>query len=145
MTPERNRYRLLAGATLCLLVVAVLGLLFTTGVHQLDRIDNELGRGPQSWTLRHRTAEHVWLAVEAVFSTVPMTVYTLVTAALLTWRKHVRAAVWTVVVMLGSSLSTYFLKGVVGRDRPVWPTRSTRCRATPSRPATPPVSPRRPA
>jgi YegS/Rv2252/BmrU family lipid kinase len=36
-------------------------------------------------------------------------------------RRHVRAGVWVVAVMLGASLTTYFLKGVLERRRPVWP------------------------
>jgi YegS/Rv2252/BmrU family lipid kinase len=49
-----------------------------------------------------------------------MTVYTAITAALLVWRKHVRAAIWTVGVMTAASLSAYLLKGVLQRKRPVW-------------------------
>ena len=77
----------------------------------LDALDNDLGSGPQGWTYRHPAAQQFFLFVEVAFSTVPMTIYTVVTAALLVWRKHVRAAVWTVGVMLAAALTTYFLKG----------------------------------
>ena len=58
--------------------------------------------------------------MQAVFATIPMTIYTIVTVGLLALRKHVRAALWTVGVMLAAGLSTYFLKGLLHRDRPVW-------------------------
>ncbi len=121
MLSTRNRYRLLAGAALCLLVVVLLTVLYKADVRDLDHLDNELGSGPQGWTYRHAGVQHFLLVVEAVFATVPMTVYTAVAAALLAWRKHLRAAVWTIGVMLGASLTTYFVKGAMQRKRPVWP------------------------
>jgi YegS/Rv2252/BmrU family lipid kinase len=119
--PTASRHRLLAGALLCVLVVAGFAVLYKADVHDLDAFDNDLGSGPQGWTYRHLTAQHFFLFVEAAFATIPMTVYTVLTAAVLVWRKHVRAAGWVVVVMLAASLTTYFLKGVLQRKRPVWP------------------------
>jgi YegS/Rv2252/BmrU family lipid kinase len=58
--------------------------------------------------------------VATVFTTVPMTAYTLVAAGLLARGRHTRAAVWTVGVMLAASLTTYLLKGLLHRKRPVW-------------------------
>jgi YegS/Rv2252/BmrU family lipid kinase len=111
---------MLGWALLCLLVVVGLVVLYKADVRELDTLDRDVGSGPQGWTYRHEGAQHFFLVVEAVFATVPMTVYTIVTAALLAFRKHVRAAVWTVGVMLAASLTTYFLKGVLQRRRPVW-------------------------
>jgi YegS/Rv2252/BmrU family lipid kinase len=116
----RNRYRLLAGALLCALVVVAFAVLYKTYVKGLDELDNSLETGPQGWTFRHLTAQHFLLLVQAVFTTLPMTIYTAIGAALLVWRKHARAAVWTIVVMLGSSLTTFLLKGFLQRKRPVW-------------------------
>jgi YegS/Rv2252/BmrU family lipid kinase len=115
-----SRYRMLGWAVVCLLVVLVLAVLYKTNVRELDTLDGDLGSGPQAWTYRHAGAQHFFLFVEAVFATIPMTVYTLLTAGLLAFRRHVRAAVWTVGVMLVASLTTYFLKGVLRRRRPVW-------------------------
>ncbi|RLV48411.1 phosphatase PAP2 family protein [Nocardioides mangrovicus] len=49
-----------------------------------------------------------------------MTAYTVVTAGLLVWKNHRRAAVWTVLVMVVSTLLVDVLKPLVGRARPVW-------------------------
>jgi YegS/Rv2252/BmrU family lipid kinase len=119
LTSSRNR--LLAGAGVCLLVLVTLTVLYETNPHALDSWDNALGSGPQTWTYEHVAAQHFLLFVQAAFSTVPMTVYTVVAAGLLAARKHVRAALWTAGVMLVTGLSTYLLKGLLHRERPVWP------------------------
>jgi YegS/Rv2252/BmrU family lipid kinase len=112
--------RVLAGALLCLLVVAVITVLYKADLRQLDAVDNDLGSGPQGWTYRHQAAQGFFLFVEAAFTTLPMAVYTLVTAVVLAVRRHVRAALWVVVVMVLASETTYLLKGVLQRRRPVW-------------------------
>jgi YegS/Rv2252/BmrU family lipid kinase len=117
----RNRYRLLAGALFSALVVVALAVVYKTYVVGLDEFDNDLGSAPQGWTIRHPPAQHFFLFVEAAFTTLPMTIFTAIAAALLMWRKHARAAVWTVGVMLGASLTTHLLKGLLQRKRPVWP------------------------
>ena len=121
MPSTRSRYGLLAGALLCLLVVLAITVVYTSDVKVLDELDKDLGAGPQGWTYRHPATIHFLLVVQFVFTTLPMTVYTAVAAGLLVWRKHVRAAVWTVGVMLAASLTTYFVKGALQRKRPVWP------------------------
>ncbi|CAN5553334.1 hypothetical protein BH10ACT10_BH10ACT10_09530 [soil metagenome] len=120
MPSTRNRYRLLAGALLCVLVVVAFAVLYETYVKGLDEFDNDLASGPQGFTFRHVTAQHFFLFVQAAFTTLPMAVYTAVTAGLLVWRKQSRAAGWTVLVMVGSSLTTFLLKGLIDRKRPVW-------------------------
>ena len=114
------RYRMLAGALFCLLVVVVLAVVYRADVRELDSIDNGMGSGPQGWTYRHQATQQFLMLVAVVFGTVPMTVYTVLTAGLLAFRRHVRAAVWTVGVMAGASLTTYVLKGALRRHRPVW-------------------------
>ena len=106
---------------MCLVVLVVLSVVYKAELRTLDRVDNELGSGPQGWTYRHPAAQDFFLFVEWAFGTVPMTIYTTVVAVALIVRRHVRAGVWVVVVMLGASLTTYFLKGVLERRRPVWP------------------------
>jgi YegS/Rv2252/BmrU family lipid kinase len=112
--------RLLVGALVSLLVVVALTALVASDLTWLDRVDNRLGRGPEEWAFDHRWWLRFWLTVELVFSTIPMTVYTLFTAALLAARKLGRAAGWTVAVMLGTTLTTWALKAVMHRKRPVW-------------------------
>jgi YegS/Rv2252/BmrU family lipid kinase len=121
LPPPRTRNRMLLGAVLCLAVLLVLTVLYKAELRTLDRLDNELGAGPQRWTGSHRTAEQFFLFVEGAFGTVPMTIYTAVVAVALIVRRHVRAGVWVIIVMLGASLTTYFLKGLLQRRRPVWP------------------------
>ena len=116
-----SRFHLLAGALLCLLVVVVLTVLYKVNLRDLDSFDNRIGDGPQAWTLRNTGVQDVLLFVQAAFSTVAMTVYTTLTAALLALRRHVRAALWSIGVMLGAGLTTDLLKLVLQRERPVWP------------------------
>ena len=120
MPTTRNRYRLLAGALLSALVVVAFAVLYKTYVKGLDEFDQGLETGPQGWTFRHQSAQQFLLFIEAAFTTLPMTIYTAVAAAVLVWRKHARAAVWVVVVMFGASMTTYLLKQVLQRKRPVW-------------------------
>ena len=121
MTLAASRARMVAWAVACVLLVVALAVLYRVDVRGLDQVDADLGTGPQGWTFRHHWAREFFLLVQTLFTTLPMTGYTLLTAALLAWRRHVRAAVWTVAVMLGASLTTYLLKGLLRRDRPVWP------------------------
>jgi YegS/Rv2252/BmrU family lipid kinase len=116
-----HRYRALIGALVCLLVVVAITVVYKTDVRALDTVDNQLESGAQGWTYRTVAAQHFLLFVEAVFTTLPMALYTAVAAAVLVWRKHVRAAIWTVGVMVAASLTTYVLKGLLQRKRPVWP------------------------
>ncbi len=115
-----SRQRLLAGAAACLLVLVALTIVYQIDVQGLNSFDNEIGSWPQEWTRDHVAAAHFFLFVQAVFATIPMTIYTIVTVGLLALRKHVRAALWTAGVMLAAGLSTFFLKGLLHRDRPVW-------------------------
>jgi YegS/Rv2252/BmrU family lipid kinase len=118
--PPTSRRRLVAGALLCVLVVATITVLYKADLRQLDGFDNDLGAGPEGWTYRHHAAQGFFLFVEAAFTTLPMTVCTLLAAAVLAVRHHVRAAVWVVVVMVLASETTYLLKGLLHRHRPVW-------------------------
>ena len=115
-----SRYRLLGAAALCVLVVVLLALLYKLDLHGLDAIDQDLESGPQGWTFRHAAAQHFFLFVQAAFTTLPMTIYTLVAAGLLAVSKHVRAAIWTIGVSLAATLTTDLLKVLLQRKRPVW-------------------------
>jgi YegS/Rv2252/BmrU family lipid kinase len=107
-------------AAVCLLVVVVLSLLAWRDLDDLDGFDGAVGRAVYGWSSTRDALVHLLIWIEAAFGTVAMTVYTAITAALLLARKHARAAVWTVLVMLGASLTTFFLKNAIGRGRPTW-------------------------
>lgn len=115
-----SRRRLLSAALLCLLVVAALIVLYRLDLRGLDHVDTGIGTGPEAWTYRHPWAKDFFLVVQAAFSTLPMTAFTLVTAGLLAARRHGRAAVWTVGVMVLASLTTNVAKVILQRRRPVW-------------------------
>lgn len=116
----RSRRFMLAGAVVCAVVVAFLSFLVHYHLTSLNGYDGPLGREFYGWGSARGWLVSFLIGVEAAFGTVAMTVYTAITAVLLAVRNHRRAAVWTVIVMLGASLTTYFLKNAVDRDRPVW-------------------------
>jgi len=119
--PSRTRARLLAGTAVSLLVLVALAVVVLMHVPGLDRVDNEIGEGPQRWSFDHPSVLSLLTTIEAAFGTVGLTVCTLLAAGALAFRKHGRAAIWTVGVMLGAGLSTWGLKGFFHRKRPVWP------------------------
>ncbi|MFL6131965.1 MAG: YegS/Rv2252/BmrU family lipid kinase [Nocardioidaceae bacterium] len=121
MSSTRSRNRLLAGAGLSLLLVAFITVLVKTDLSGLDGFDNGLGSGPEEWTFQHPWAQQFFFFVESAFATLPMAVYTAIAAVLLIIRKHKRAALWAIGVMTAASLTTYLLKGLLHRKRPVWP------------------------
>ena len=114
----RNRHLILA--TLCLLVVATLSTMVKLAWQPLQDFDTAFGSGPQGWTFRNETAVQFFQLVADAFGSLPRTILTVVLAVALFARSHRRAAEWTVMVMLGASLTTYVLKRGVQRDRPVW-------------------------
>ena len=116
----RSRRLMSVWAAVCLLVVVVLSLLAWRDLDDLDGFDGAVGRAVYGWSSTRDALVHLLIWIEAAFGTVAMTVYTAITAALLLARKHARAAVWTVLVMLGASLTTFFLKNAIGRGRPTW-------------------------
>jgi YegS/Rv2252/BmrU family lipid kinase len=58
--------------------------------------------------------------IEVVFDTVGKTVITVVVAALLLLRGHRRAAIYTVGVIVATTIVTQIVKALVGRARPEW-------------------------
>ena len=115
-----TRPRLLFGALVCLLVLVTLAVLVKREGVPLQGVDRAIGQWPQSWTARHTVAFDVFRGIEVAFGTVPLTILTTLVVVLLALRRHLRAAAWTAAVMLGASMTTYFLKRYFQRDRPVW-------------------------
>jgi YegS/Rv2252/BmrU family lipid kinase len=116
----RSRHVMLAWAVVCASIVAVLSFLVHFELTRLDGYDGPLGREFYGWGSARGWLVSFLIGVETAFSTVAMTIYTAIVATALALRKHPRAAAWTVVVMAGASLTTYFLKNAVDRKRPVW-------------------------
>jgi len=114
------RNRLLVWAALCLLVVVTLSVMVRTGWQPLNDLDRSVGSGPEDWARQYPPAIQVLKVVEVGFGTVAMTLYTCGLAVALFLRGHRRAAFWTVGVMLAAALTTFLLKRVFARDRPVW-------------------------
>jgi YegS/Rv2252/BmrU family lipid kinase len=115
-----GRPRLLVGAAAFLITLVTLSIVVELRRTALDELDRGFGDDFQSWTAQNPVAYDVLHAIEVAFGTVPLTVLTAVVVIALLWRRHPRAALWTAGVMLGASLTTYFLKRYVERDRPVW-------------------------
>ncbi len=117
---EQTRRRFLAGAVVSALVVVALSLLVWLAPGTATRIDVDFGERFAVLTGRHDGLHDAAIAVQRAFSFVPLATYTLVTAALLLLRGFRRPAVWVVVVMGGTSLTTHLMKLLFARDRPTY-------------------------
>lgn len=106
---------LFSAAGFSLLAALVAGK--AAGVLDLDR---EAGRWPHDFTLNHDWARTAFIGIGHAADTLPMSVLTAVVAVALFAKNHRRAAIWTVLVMVGTSLATRGFKLLVDRDRPVW-------------------------
>ena len=114
------RTYLLAAAAICVFIVALLGALVWSRWGTLQDLDTDLGTPLQAWSFRHPTAVRVLLYVELAFGTIGTIAYGLVLVVWLWRTDRRRAAVWTIVVMLGASLTTTALKLMLRRQRPQW-------------------------
>jgi YegS/Rv2252/BmrU family lipid kinase len=102
--------------------LALFGLVVLLVVRErtaLTAFDRE-GRALAVWAAGHEVLTTALHGIELTFSTIPMTVYTVVAAGLLLWRGHPRAAIFTVAVMGTTALLTTVIKLWLGRDRPAW-------------------------
>jgi len=115
-----SRPRLLIGAAACLLLVVALSVVYRLQPQSLDELDRGVGDGPQAWTAQNPLAYDVLHAIEVAFGTIPLTVLTVLVAGVLVLRGRYRAALWTLGVMGAASATTYLLKRLLERDRPVW-------------------------
>lgn len=110
---------LLSWAALCFLLFAGVALAAVQGWGPLDTIDHR-GDPAQAWAVEEAWLRHPLRLIEIAFGTIGITVMTLVVAALMFSRKHVRAALFGMGVMLATSLATTGLKVLIGRARPEW-------------------------
>jgi membrane-associated phospholipid phosphatase len=116
----RTRARVwLSCAVACLLVVVAFGIIVTQDRSPLDAFDR-WGMRAEAWADDDAFLVRLLRAVEVAFATIGMVIWTaLLTITLLVGRR-VRAAVFTVAVMVTTSLVTTAAKLLLGRSRPQW-------------------------
>jgi diacylglycerol kinase family enzyme/membrane-associated phospholipid phosphatase len=113
-----TRQRLLVGVAVSAIVVLTLTALVASNVGWIDDLDLALGKPLLEWTGRHPGVEHVAVVLATLTRPVVAAAYAVVVAAVLVWRGFRRPALWMLIVLLGTSVSTTLLKLVVGRQRP---------------------------
>lgn len=115
---DRARATRLGSAAACLAVFAVLWVGVAQSWAWLLDLDTEARRA-QAWAA-DAGLNGFLEGVELVFSTLPMTAYTVVLALFLLTRGHRRAAIYVVGVMATTAAVTTAVKAIVARDRPDW-------------------------
>ncbi|KRF37503.1 YegS/Rv2252/BmrU family lipid kinase [Nocardioides sp. Soil805] len=85
----------------------------------LDSVDT-WGRNAEDWADDHEHLLTFLSLVEHAFSTIGMTVLTVLLAGALLYSKHRRAALFTVLVMITTALVTTVVKLNLARSRPEW-------------------------
>ncbi|HEX4687312.1 MAG TPA: diacylglycerol kinase family protein [Nocardioides sp.] len=116
---DRPRPWILAWAGVCAVLFTVLGFLVTLTRAPLGGFD-DLGRSGESWARDHHDVVNVLRWIETGFSTTGIVVLTLLLVVPLWIRKHHRAAIYTVLVVVTTVLLYTWIKLLYGRDRPVW-------------------------
>ncbi len=116
---DRPRPLVLAWAGVCALLFAVLAFLVRLSRAPLNGFD-DLGRNAEHWAGGHDGLVHVLRWVEAGFATIGILVLTLLLVVPLWVRKHRRASVYTVLVVVTTVLLYTWIKVLDGRDRPLW-------------------------
>lgn len=104
------------GCALFFALTATLVYLDPGWVQQVDDIGEEVS----AWALGISPLVSFLLVIEDVFNTIGMTILTVLLAGVLLLKKHPRAAIVTVVVMLSTSLMTSGFKVLFARGRPEW-------------------------
>ena len=116
---DRPRPWILAWAGVCAALVAVLGLLVGLDRAPLGSFD-DVGRSGESWARDHDGLVHLLRWVETGFATLGILVLTLLLVVPLWVRKHHRAAIYAVLVVLSTTLLYTWIKVLYGRSRPSW-------------------------
>lgn len=120
LNPRRRSRMYLCVAAGCFLSVVVIALLVHAGWTSLEDFDRDFGTPAEMWSLHHAGAVSILLAIEVIFGTVGTVLYTLALVGVL-WRTgHRRATVWTIAVMVGTSVTTTGMKLLFRRQRPQW-------------------------
>ncbi|WP_028660145.1 diacylglycerol kinase family protein [Nocardioides insulae] len=116
---DRSRVTLLTWSLGCLLLCGLLGWGITAGWAPLVTID-DTGENLSYWAEDQAWLTPILRIVEVCFGFVGSTIITLIVAAFMWWKSYRRAAYFTVMVMLLSTVLNRVLKWVVDRDRPEW-------------------------
>jgi YegS/Rv2252/BmrU family lipid kinase len=116
---DRPRLVVLGWATLCFALFTVLAFAVVHGWGPVTSLDNR-GDPAQSWAVSEKWLRRPLLTIEDLFDTVGITVMTAVLAAAMFLKKHRRAAVFAVAVMVVDVTTYSILKRLIGRDRPLW-------------------------
>src|SRR5215217_7692257 len=110
----RSRSRVwLAAAVACGLVVLAFGLVVTQDRSPLDGFDR-WGMRAEDWADGDAPLIHVLRWIEVAFATIGMIIWTTLIMITLLVRRRWRAALFVVVVMVGTSLLTTAIKVAVG-------------------------------
>jgi YegS/Rv2252/BmrU family lipid kinase len=109
----------LAWAAVCAALFCLLAFLVHLTRAPLNGLD-DWGRSAEHWARDHAGLVHVLRWVEAGFGTIGVTVLTVLLVVPLWLRKHRRAAIWTVLVVVTTALLCTWIKILDGRDRPTW-------------------------
>lgn len=115
---DRSRTAVLSWAGAFLGLFALLAIAVAVDAPVLVDLDNR-GESSQAWAVDIGWLHDVLRVVEVAFGTVAMAAYTVLLALLLA-RRHRRAALFTLGVMVAIQLANPVLKLLVGRDRPDW-------------------------
>ncbi len=115
---EQTRSRLLLGAGASGAVFVLFAYLVWVHQDWLTDLDTQLGDPFFRATMEYPWLESVARLLSQVTDFWPMALYTVVVAGVLLLRGFQRTALWLVIVMTGTSLSTALLKGLYGRERP---------------------------
>ena len=115
----RTRRRFLFWGSASTVVCLALCVLAANSPHVLERWDQILQIGPDTWRAGEPWLERPLVWVSSAFGTVASAIATAVVAGLLVARKQNRAAAYVVLAMAGTSLVTSLLKQYVDLARPV--------------------------
>ena len=116
---DRSRLTTLSWALLCFALFAVVAVLVTHDWGPVTSLDQR-GGSLERWSVDEHWLRQPLRLIEIVFATYGMIVLTAILAAAMLWRKHRRAALFAICVMLATSLVTTVLKLQIGRGRPPW-------------------------
>lgn len=116
---DRPRPLVLAWAGVCAVLFAVLAFLVQLSRAPLNGFD-DLGRTAEHWARGHDGLVHVLRWIETGFANTGILVLTLLLVVPLWVRKHRRASVYTVLVVVTTVILYTVIKILDGRDRPTW-------------------------
>ncbi|MFC6285440.1 diacylglycerol kinase family protein [Nocardioides sp. GCM10027113] len=116
---DRSRRVPLAWAALCVVLFALLTVAVQADWGPVAALDDR-GEAAQGWAADREGLVRALLVVEDIFGSVGKTVITLAIAAALLWKKHRRAAMFSVGALVVTTVVNTGLKEIIGRARPDW-------------------------